>query len=257
MKLVDILARELCLWPTGVAGLRQHENGSLLDEANYAISAFAPCVLADDRVLATVTRAQWQEAREALNTPVKPGAPMPPISEAPSDATHWDQGINCTAGWAKRAGDNWYWWPMNGSPLEPGWRPYRDPATRNFIKIEREWNGEGLPPAGAFCESLWNESRNEWFRAKIFGANEHGQPIFRWEEGPKKYEYQASPLTGFRDKPYFRPIRTPEQIAAEEREKHISDICMIFDRDPSSPTNRNHAARLYDAGYRKVKGGEE
>lgn len=51
----------------------------------------------------------------------------------------------------------------------------------------------------------------------------------------------------------FRPIRTPEQIAAEEREKAIDQIVkdsmtgLMF---TAKHISRDHAIALYNAGYR-------
>lgn len=142
-----------------------------------------------------------------------------------------------------------------------------DPSCGSFHNSRREsfgyvtprptpWTGEGLPPVGTECESMWNESRDEWFKAKVFGVNEHGQPIFRWEEGVKKYEYQASPLTGHRGNPYFRPIRTPEQIALEERDKVVSEMteASLYGHYAFTKAQAEIACRvLYDAGYRKFE----
>ena len=114
----------------------------------------------------------------------------------------------------------------------------------------QDWTGTGLPPVGVACESLWNESGNQWLKVKIFAVNEHGQPIHRWEEGPKAYEYQASPLTGMTGNPYFRPIRTPEQIAAEEREAAVQAMLDGYSY-PNSDIARAVCGYIYDAGYRK------
>ncbi|ALX94856.1 hypothetical protein AV650_15430 [Serratia fonticola] len=84
---------------------------------------------------------------------------------------------------------------------------------------KQEWNGEGLPPVGTVCEAIFNEASKTYYKTKVFGVNEHGQPIHRWEEGSKKFEYQASPLKSVIGSPVFRPIRTPEQIEAERRER--------------------------------------
>lgn len=110
------------------------------------------------------------------------------------------------------------------------------------------WAGEGLPPVGTVCESMWNESRDEWFKAKVFGVNEHGQPIFRWEEGVKKYEYQASPLAGHQGNPYFRPIRTPDQIAAEQRDHAVAEMSQATQ---GAKDWADAFRMLHDAGYRK------
>ncbi|MNP01588.1 hypothetical protein D3C76_934100 [compost metagenome] len=46
----------------------------------------------------------------------------------------------------------------------------------------------------------------------------------------------------------LRPIRTPEQIAAEEREAGIMEIERVA---MSSGTYKTMAEAIYDAGYRK------
>ena len=86
------------------------------------------------------------------------------------------------------------------------------------------WYGEGLPPVGAICKVLWNESRMEYLITKVFGVNEHGQPIHRFDEGPKKYQYQADVLRTASGTQVFRPIRTAEQVAAEEREAEDNEV---------------------------------
>ncbi len=132
------------------------------------------------------------------------------------------------------------------------WHDYSDQVIGNdalSCAVERpkaEWNGVGLPPVGTVCEALWSEARDEWLKTKIFGVNEHGQPIHRWEQGPKQFDYQASPLSGLSGRPYFRPIRTPEQIAAEEA---LRDIELLY--------SEGGPAAVYDAGYRKVEGGAQ
>lgn len=118
-----------------------------------------------------------------------------------------------------------------------------------------EWTGQGLPPVGTVCEALWSESRDEWLKTTVFGVNEHGQPIHRWEEGPGKFNYQASPLCGLTGRIYFRPIRTLEQIAAEDREKEIDAICYDIVSHYGNPKGSEHylglAKALHSAGYRK------
>lgn len=117
------------------------------------------------------------------------------------------------------------------------------------------WNGDGPPPVGTVCEVLWNESRLEYFKTKVFGINEHGQPIHRFEEGPKKYEFQADVLRTASGTQVFMPLKTPEQIAAEERLGHIATlvqhICADGAFDVDDPEVTAAAAKIYDAGYRK------
>ncbi len=49
----------------------------------------------------------------------------------------------------------------------------------------------------------------------------------------------------------FRPIRTPEQIAAEERREAILEMKGFLSFSDYREAER-HCADLYDAGYRKV-----
>lgn len=117
-----------------------------------------------------------------------------------------------------------------------------------------EWDGVGLPPAGTICEVLWNESRVEYLRTKVFGVNEHGQPIHRFDEGPKKYKYQADVLRTASGTQVFRPIRTAEQVAAEEREKAITLMIdeSLFGHYAFTKAQAEIACKaLYEAGYRK------
>jgi hypothetical protein len=111
---------------------------------------------------------------------------------------------------------------------------------------DNSWFERGeLPPAGAVCEVLWNEGRMEYLRTKVFGVNEHGQPIHRFDEGPKKFEYQADPLVTVLGTRVFRPIRTERELAIEEMTaimKGATTGLVLFE---------DGAAKLYDAGYRK------
>ena len=161
-----------------------------------------------------------------------------------------------------RASGTLYWAEANKRVSFGGWSDFHDDihvtacwevvATRPI-----EWDGNGIPPVGVVCEALWNAGANKWLKVKVFGVNEQGQPILRWEEGPQKYEYQAAPLTGRMGKPYFRPIRSPQQLAAEIADKEIKEIAGIicadgaFDMD--DPELMAAATALYDAGYRRLE----
>ena len=84
------------------------------------------------------------------------------------------------------------------------------------MKQDSGWFERGeLPPVGTVCEVLWNEGRMEYLRTKVFGVNEHGQPIHRFDEGPNKFEYQADPLVTILGTRVFRPIRTERDVLIE------------------------------------------
>ncbi|MCV4343279.1 hypothetical protein [Pseudomonas capsici] len=173
-------------------------------------------------------------------------------SKAPAHATHWCPGnAKIEAGWIYAPGGN------NGVfhscyadkglehiPDFPEWRKARLVPRPAEVK----WSGEGLPPVGAVCEVfdcthdyclrfngqhveiLLHRTDSEGDRVAVFAADD--------------FEYHA--LTEKR----FRPIKTPEQIAAEERAKHIAEIAKetgLRMRDGAVAV----ATAIYDAGYRK------
>lgn len=76
------------------------------------------------------------------------------------------------------------------------------------------WTGSGLPPVGTVCEV----DHDGWRRCEVIAHAFEGQcsadALFTYikDDGMSGWNWYSSP-----DK--FRPLRTPEQIAAEEREK--------------------------------------
>ncbi|QLL11734.1 hypothetical protein [Pseudomonas chlororaphis] len=106
-----------------------------------------------------------------------------------------------------------------------------------IINAPVAWNGEGLPPVGTVCERNYG---GEWKKTTICGHSPDGQSWAAFYDDDK---------AGWLSVSGFRPIRTPEQIAAEERKKiedEIQDICT--DAENSGVP---YFEALYDAGYRK------
>lgn len=106
------------------------------------------------------------------------------------------------------------------------------------------WSGEGLPPVGA---------RIEWF-----------SPIYAWlggrvvgHDGTVTVVVHNDGYTGCHPHE-IRPVRTPEQIAAEEREKTVDALCyeiiMHYGYPKNAEAYRALATKLHDAGYRKTEG---
>lgn len=129
-----------------------------------------------------------------------------------------------------------------------------DPSCGSFHNSRREsfsyvtprpdpWTGVGLPPVGTVCD--WQSStQHEWKRVTVIAYN----GIDVW----------LHPVGIVGNPAGFRPIRTPEQIAAEEREKAAEQLYMtmhprsdsdIFAALFESEKERYRAA--IDAGYRK------
>ncbi|HBP0892054.1 TPA: hypothetical protein ACRNW2_003685 [Pseudomonas aeruginosa] len=103
--------------------------------------------------------------------------------------------------------------------------------------IDKPWDGQGLPPTGLLVE--WKAGLDhEWRRVTVL-AYANGDAWLQPEDG-------GSFIVG--NPANFRRIRTPEQIAAEEREKAVGDMAMSIQGVPYQyPT----LYALFDAGYRR------
>lgn len=106
--------------------------------------------------------------------------------------------------------------------------------------IDKPWDGQGLPPVGITCESWRSGVRRI---VKILG---HGDEyIFVREDDGREI------LLSIGDGREFRQIRTPEQIAAEERAKAIEEMCFAVET-----LTVKQAKALYDVGYRRQEEGK-
>jgi len=117
------------------------------------------------------------------------------------------------------------------------WLP--DPS--RYQKIEKQWSGpqDGLPPVGSIVEvfECTHDYTKRFNGQKVrILCHENDVAVF----SAKNFEYHAL----VKDK--FRPIRTEEQLAAEQRETAIREIMDIADVD-----SRVAAARLVDAGFKR------
>ena len=103
----------------------------------------------------------------------------------------------------------------------------------------KEWDGSGVPPVGTVCEYLWSEGK-EWRKCEVvayYFANVVAVDV----------DSAAVCLpTGM-----FRPIKTPEQIAAEERLSAIDEMVVLAQH--SGSICKDVMSALYDAGYRKTE----
>ena len=112
---------------------------------------------------------------------------------------------------------------------------------------EPAWNGEGLPPVGTECE-VRLPNKTGWRKVTIKLYDE-GLCVFRDE-----YSISVEMFHHME----FRPIRTPEQIAAEDREKAVDALCyeiiMHYGYPKNAEAYRALATKLHDVGYRKTEG---
>lgn len=108
-----------------------------------------------------------------------------------------------------------------------------------------KWNGEGLPPVDLPCQ--WHsDSQTGWQEVVVLAYS--GESAWIQPKG------KPSIIVG--NPANFRPIRTPEQIAKQERSKACDKMYgVILDKIPQDRRNNGSdiCEALYDAGYRKFE----
>lgn len=175
-------------------------------------------------------------------------------SKSPEDATHArvddlkhpfrkKDKDGCWYAWVDES-DRWVVIGVNNSGL---FKYIPRPETE-----EDTWSGEGPPPVGTVCRLKSLEGplgEGSWGTAEILYSNKQAI-VWRWQGHPV-FEFGAN----FGDVK-CEPIPTPEQIAAEEREREIEELVEYL-RSVPWDTARLVAQHLHDAGYRKTKGGAE
>lgn len=116
-----------------------------------------------------------------------------------------------------------------------------------FIPKKPEWTGEGLPPVGAVCEVSSNDGAWSQARIKFIGDR---YCVYQYVHQEDRSSDQLFEISMYLTVMRFRLIRTPEQIAADERKAEVNALTEIIG---GMPYVRDHylAERLYCAGYRK------
>ncbi|MBX9404765.1 hypothetical protein K5E40_03630 [Pseudomonas baetica] len=98
MKLIDILARELKAWPEGYSSLQQSFAGMVFHGAKDGILPIVRLSVSEDFRIASVTRAQWQAAVDALKSAEKPDlAPCPFCGSSDLNVVQWIECNSCGA----------------------------------------------------------------------------------------------------------------------------------------------------------------
>lgn len=169
-KLIDILARELKVWPEGYVRLEQSMMGVVFYKVFDGMLPVGIFTISDDYRTTKVTRAEWQAAVDALNAPKAV-----------------------------------------------------------------EWDGEGFPPIGLFCEYRGTES-GIWSGCEIVATRNNA-----WIVLGDGYE------TDFVTLESLRPRRTAEQVAAEELEA----IREFLISEHNNGGLIGIAKALHESGYRK------
>ena len=238
MKLVDILARELKVWPepksllSGSADYCCQSDNTTEVYFGYGRTPIFLSRRAEDTEGVRVTRAEWQAAVDALK-----------VAEGIADA---------------EAG--------NLIPLDDVKAKYVEysPAmhAQRAGRVTRvvAWNGEGLPPVGVVCD-IYDESPHHHYEKHV-GLSAEILAHTVSEEGGRVAVYKVA-IKG--ESHYhalvahcFRPIKTTEQVAAEEREKAAVDLFVTInwkdgrqDWERLSEGRKSDYFKAIDAGYRK------
>jgi len=166
-------------------------------------------------------------------------------SKAPEGATHCSREGSAFHDFSNGGHRHWLCgeWVRHAYPFEA----YDTPGEL----VARPWSGEGLPPVGAELEAGFAcEDFAIWHKGVCVAVGE--DPEGREEFCVVKF---GNKIAMYRDEGRrMRPARTPEQIAAEERERGISQVLADFEYTVGPCTHklaRSQAERIYDAGYRK------
>lgn len=215
MKLVDILARELKVWPEGLECLSQLKGtGYIINGKGFDGRAFDALRIADETLVAgaIVTRAEWQAAVDALD-------------QSELDAV------------------------LAKNEQLAAARAERIPV----------WNGEGLPPVGLDVEikrgnctwidgDEWQIGKTATVMASFLNSRDIEMASVQFPGGHCECILARC----------LSPIRTAEQVAAEEREKAAKELYMTINWDSKPGTwenllqaRRDDYRKAIDAGYRK------
>lgn len=115
-----------------------------------------------------------------------------------------------------------------------------------------QWNSTGLPPVGAVCEvSLPYCNPEEWREITLrYVSTEYVVATIDGSE----YAYSRAEFDNLYDT--FRPIRTPEQITAEERDAGIEALFTAGNKR-DVPAAYSDWAWMYDHGCRMTAEDEQ
>ena len=117
-------------------------------------------------------------------------------------------------------------------------------SIKNVTMRPTPWTGAGLPPVGTVCEFMKHNSppapEGQWTVGTIRYVSDYTVII-----GGDKCENVHHPRNCS-----FRPIRTPEQIAAEEREKVVEEMMLATSSLGHSDVSKRILCReLVAAGF--------
>lgn len=178
-----------------------------------------------------MTDIDWSKAPE--------GFPVWIESHYKSDPSNWH--VRAEKGYKDRKGGMWF-----DHQVEDG---------ECTVHLRPEWNGEGLPSVGTVCEQAPRgvaEHAREvlWRKVRIIAHLEDSRltgpvAVYLPTDGQANCDQAVASC--------FRPIRTAEQIAADERKQAVEQMCLASMGQSCPPICTAAAEALYEAGYRKVQ----
>ena len=165
--------------------------------------------------------------------------------KAPSGATHYNK--ECSCPWLKETPPSFYNSEDWVEYTQDNYEDHFSNAVKRPEEIKnKEWSGEGVPPVGTVCE--YSLTGGEWFKCKIMYTLSGSDDCFvAWCDYLGMDQYLT--FSSERYKLQLRKIKTPEQVAEEERLQAIGEMLSSVDR---YSTLKGIMCALYNAGYRKT-----
>lgn len=163
-------------------------------------------------------------------------------SSAPEGATHYCMNPALVYKWLKDSPLSYY------DEYLHKWVKYTSDNGANHLsnsveKPNKTWDGVGHPPIGTVCEYFKHAKyKTSWIKVNVVFIGEN-LIVFEHVASGNEFSEQIADVS-------LRPIKTPEQIAAEERESVLADM---YGAVMGSAGISGGLEALYDAGYRKME----
>ncbi|HFH3145380.1 TPA: hypothetical protein ACGJTG_003153 [Pseudomonas aeruginosa] len=162
---------------------------------------------------------------------------------APEGATHWEPaGLEFHEGCMKKEGNGWFFWGL-GAEWKYGGDVSAEREATFEARPQEAWDGQGLPPVGVRV-SVFDDGD------LVYGHGESGEVIAHVEDcAVIRMSYGLGCFTA-------KNLRTPEQIAAEERRKSILHLANLLIDSRGQCNEYSQAEAIFDAGYRRQEEGK-
>lgn len=173
------------------------------------------------------------------------------MSKIPEGATHTLSGA--TVEYKKlRQGSQSMWLTY----VDGDWIDTVNATPQMYAPINPAWSGEGPPPVGVEIEVKHKDATPEWARPDFYKSEivAIGKQLVIFAA-----ESTGCETVGKIEDYEFRPVRTTEQIAADERLHKIRDACTAISKTldrfkndiPGGGAARAVIEAMIDAGYAK------